>query len=489
MRKRGLLSALAALLAGSLFLGTGIQTEAAQWFQDKTGWWYQWDDQSYPAGSWAEIGGSWYYFDNGGYMQTGWQWISNAWYYLNPSGAMAANEWIGNYYLTGSGAMAVNQWIGAYYVGGDGAWIPGYGTGWISDSNGWWYRHADGSYPADTWEMIGGSWYYFNNQGYMLDNGWHWINGNYYYMYAGGAMAANIWIDDYYLRADGSMATNQWIGNYWVGADGKWIPNMNQNDKQPKYSYEVYTLKPFETTYTGEHCMVYLKTDNPNEDDINFTNVGSSWNFDDVHYTYEDNIISFIEKVEGGYLLSINTSEAGSIPVKVYEKDLLVKEFSIEVLDFSTANEAYMKQILDEVTTPNMTPIEKMEKVSIYLINNFDYYTCFTDENGKSGGYAWLMTESGVWWENHQLNSYDSPAILCMFAEMIGGFEDIHNCYGDYPYGTADWYQWHYTCRVKYQGKDYNFQGCPFSGRLVDKNNMPYVSFASGSDIFGMRIA
>ena len=51
---------------------------------------------------------------------------------------------------------------------------------------------------------------------------------------------------------------------------------------------------------------------------------------------------------------------------------------------------------------------------------------------------------------------------------MIGGFEDIHNCYGDYPYGTAEWYMWHYTCRVKYQGKEYNFQGCPYSGNLVD---------------------
>ena len=87
------------------------------------------------------------------------------------------------------------------------------------------------------------------------------------------------------------------------------------------------------------------------------------------------------------------------------------------------------------------------------------------------------------------MNSYDSPALLCKFAEMIGGFEDIHNCYGDYPYGTAEWYMWHYTRRVKYQGKEYNFQGCPYSGNLVNKDNMEYVSFAPGSDVFGERLA
>lgn len=192
-------------------------------------------------------------------------------------------------------------------------------AGWQQDAAGWWWQEDNASYPADTWKQISGQWYYFDNNGYMLEEGWHWIDGNCYYMYAGGAMASDTWIGDYYLREDGSMATNQWIGNDWVGADGKRVPGMTENERKPEYSYEVYSLKPFETTYTGEFCMVYLKTDNPNEEDIEFTNVGSSWNFDDVDYTYEDNIVSFIEKVDGGYLLSINTSKAGSVPVEIYE--------------------------------------------------------------------------------------------------------------------------------------------------------------------------
>ena len=41
MKKQTIAAALAAALVGSAFLGTGMQTEAAQWMQDGTGWWYQ----------------------------------------------------------------------------------------------------------------------------------------------------------------------------------------------------------------------------------------------------------------------------------------------------------------------------------------------------------------------------------------------------------------------------------------------------------------
>ena len=44
-------------------------------------------------------------------------------------------------------------------------------SGWIQDSQGWWYRRADGSYPASCWEMIDEQWYYFNGKGYRT-TGW-----------------------------------------------------------------------------------------------------------------------------------------------------------------------------------------------------------------------------------------------------------------------------------------------------------------------------
>ena len=33
---------------------------------------------------------------------------------------------------------------------------------------------------------------------------------------------------------------------------------------------------------------------------------------------------------------------------------------------------------------------------------------------------------------SYRWDSCTSPAALCDFAKLIGGFDDIHNCYGDY---------------------------------------------------------
>lgn len=151
----------AVLAAGGGIVG-GLDVQAAQWHQNGYGWWLQEDGGvGYAANGWRLVDGSWYYFDGSGYMLTGWQNLGGTWYYMYDNGVMAANTWIGNYYLGVNGAMATNIWIGNYYVGGDGAWIPGYGSSqWIRDGYGWWYRHADGGYTTNNWEMIDGNWYY-----------------------------------------------------------------------------------------------------------------------------------------------------------------------------------------------------------------------------------------------------------------------------------------------------------------------------------------
>ena len=51
------------------------------------------------------------------------------------------------------------------------------GEGWIKDGNGWWYRRADGSYPANKWCVINRHWYLFNKDGYACTS-WHRWNGS-----------------------------------------------------------------------------------------------------------------------------------------------------------------------------------------------------------------------------------------------------------------------------------------------------------------------
>lgn len=51
---------------------------------------------------------------------------------------------------------------------------------WVKDDKGWWYRRADGSYPANKWEKIKDKWYFFNPDGYM-QTGWVKWKKKWYY--------------------------------------------------------------------------------------------------------------------------------------------------------------------------------------------------------------------------------------------------------------------------------------------------------------------
>lgn len=224
--KKALAIGMSVLMLASTFTPVSVQA-AGGWKQNKTGWWWEEDNGSYPTKSWKNIGGTWYYFDGNGYMVTGWLKLSSGWYYLTESGAMATG-WVqvGNiwYYMNESGVMQADTWIGDNYVDGSGAWIPGKAktqTGWVKSGNRWWYSHSDGSYTTNDWEVINGSWYYMD---------------------ASGAMVKNAWAGDYYLGADGAMETNTWIGQYYVDGSGKWVPNKQKEPEKQEITLQSISL-------------------------------------------------------------------------------------------------------------------------------------------------------------------------------------------------------------------------------------------------------
>lgn len=54
------------------------------WIQEKAGWWYRNEDDSYTTNGWQLIDGKWYYFNSSGYMVTGWiDWNGKS-YYCDP---------------------------------------------------------------------------------------------------------------------------------------------------------------------------------------------------------------------------------------------------------------------------------------------------------------------------------------------------------------------------------------------------------------------
>ena len=228
MLKKGLAIGMSAFLLASSLAPVSVQ--AASWKQNKTGWWWQEDNGSYPVSQWKVINGKWYAFDERGYMRSGWFLSNGKWYYLGAAndGSMKTGWQLINgswYYLNpGNGDMATNQWIGIYYVNGSGVWDQGKTKdliGWIQSGNRWWYRHADGGYTRNGWELINGSWYYFDNAGWML---------------------SNQWIGNYYVGGSGAMLTDTWIGNYYVDGSGKWVPDAKKDQHTHKWVAETTVI-------------------------------------------------------------------------------------------------------------------------------------------------------------------------------------------------------------------------------------------------------
>ena len=147
------------------------------WKKNRTGWWYQNVDGSYPRNQWKMIGGSWYHFDWNGYMQTGWQVVWGSWYYLNAGGDMR--------------------------------------TGWLQSGNAWYYLKSSGA-MAIGWEKIGSDWYYLNSSGAM-QTGWLQLGNTWYYLKSSGAMALDEWVDG---------------GKYYVDANGVYIPEKKQESTE-----------------------------------------------------------------------------------------------------------------------------------------------------------------------------------------------------------------------------------------------------------------
>lgn len=77
---------------------------AGEWIQNETGWWYRYDDGSYPTSCWKKINGEWYSFDANGYMRDdGWYQEGDAWYYLNSDGSMAHDTVVDGYTVDSNG--------------------------------------------------------------------------------------------------------------------------------------------------------------------------------------------------------------------------------------------------------------------------------------------------------------------------------------------------------------------------------------------------
>ena len=192
-----------------------------------------------------------------------------------PVGTYANLSWW-NTYLTSPVFDKYSKWVAAYntsigltyapmsnFSEGNGVWqfsdygvIPGISERvdlnytymepinsdhWVKSGSKWWYRYADGSYPANCWAQIDDQWYHFDASGWM-QTGWLWTNEHWYYLdswsgamrvgwfsiegtwyyfdaNAGGAMVTGLKTiqgNGYFFESSGAMATG------WCSGDGVW---------------------------------------------------------------------------------------------------------------------------------------------------------------------------------------------------------------------------------------------------------------------------
>ena len=185
-RGYGFLDALDAVTSG---VDQTDEAKAGAWVKDAVGWWYRYEDGSYPASMSAQIDGATYRFDARGYMVTGWALEGGQWFYHGASGAQVA--------------------------------------GWTNVNGTWYYLDPASGAMASGWVFVSGTWYYLGASGAMA-TGWVYVDGAWYYLTPSGAMAIG-WLHEggswYYLDpATGAMVTGSQQVNgvaYTFGPDGR----------------------------------------------------------------------------------------------------------------------------------------------------------------------------------------------------------------------------------------------------------------------------
>ena len=146
--------------------------KAGVWKRGAHGWWYRYEDGSYPSNAALVIDGSTYRFDAAGYMRTGWVKDQGAWYYHEASGAQASG-WVFSgarwYYLSPDSGVMATGWVQVgstwYYLSPDSGAMA---TGWLKEGGYWYYLQPGSGAMVTGWLKIWGTWYHFADNGQLI---------------------------------------------------------------------------------------------------------------------------------------------------------------------------------------------------------------------------------------------------------------------------------------------------------------------------------
>lgn len=246
----------------------------------------------------------------------------------------------------------------------------------------------------------------------------------------------------------GYYSPTKTMGNFGESSRSVFVPETGihepESDTKPRYTYEIKIINSYNEFY---NCNIapffYIKTNNPNGDSIRL-----NWSPDpgglteeaiqngyyrDVKGTMDGNM----QKVEGGYLCKFYPDTPGIYDVQVreikpqfldapwfadsslyycYATNASVK---VTIKDYRKTQTQWINGLIQKYTRPGMTPKEKFEAVIYGEFVNGSRYRYPTTIKGERG-YAPMLKEQGAIWQNHQLDSFTSPRLLCEIGSIIG---------------------------------------------------------------------
>lgn len=275
------------------------------------------------------------------------------------------------------------------------------------------------------------------------------------------------------------------------------IADFEQQRESPAmYSYELYFLDPSGTDlYTGNMRPIYIKTENPDPSSIRLISDEESvlsnvqkWSgeqyYHDIHYLKASDYNEQLKKVEGGYIGYLKFKEPGVYKIELREYDMYgyanAQTITWNVLEYADEAFIWSDSIIAEQTTSDMTSFEKMEAVCLYL-NTPGLFKYLTNVDGNLVDLA--ASPNSPCFKSYRWDSNISPEMLCLIAERIGGFDEIHNCYGDYPAGSGDWAAWHHYARLTANGETKYYTVCPpvFTGEIGE---VKYINFSDPAELY-----
>ena len=257
-------------------------------------------------------------------------------------------------------------------------------------------------------------------------------------------------------------------------------------EKKQKYTYSIERYNPNGYgLYSNTPCVLYVKTDAP-EDEFHLSGdilIGDN-NYYDVRKTVSPSgsiYVSDKSKYKDGYLVTIDFKHAGHQKITIKEPDpdgikyysyIECKEtFYFDVLDYDTYEEAYLRKVINDVTTTEMNDLEKVKAVQGHIMFGFKY----SDMNSVLDRTTQSINEQGARFETKKIKCTDSTVMMDKVADIIGlKWRNLDRTSG--PWHNAR--PGHVWTSVFYDGKWYDVDACPNAAlaKQIDPNNVEYVN-------------